>query len=381
MRGCSILQARRLFLALTLIAATFGLQANDTPLLIEFNQRDSALPAAVNATGTVAVGNLSGGGGFYWMPTTGAIYIGGYLATDVSLDGRTIVGTARDPRGIQQAAIWVRGTEWRLLGGFRPDSVPCIDSLSSALATSDDGRVIVGYANAGPMVDTCDVSNSHAFRWEESTGMVDLGSTVATQSSQAKGISGDGKVVVGYQRSARGEAQGARWVDGRQELIPPASGSPLGYAGTAHAANRDGSIVVGEICRPGTQSPTVFQAAWIWTARDGTQCLQAPQPFVSDGVSNDAPVIVRALATSEDGRIVVGEQGIGATDTEAIIWIDRTPQYLKDYLRANGIPNAFARWIRTGSLSDVSPDGRILVGNGAPIGGYNGYVVILGENP
>jgi hypothetical protein len=102
---------------------------------------------------------------------------------------------------------------------------------------------------------------------------------------------------------------------------------------------------------------------------------------VPEGVGNDAPVVVRALGTSEDGRIVVGEQGVGTADTDAIIWIDRTPHYLKDYLRENGIPDAFQGWPRTGSLPDVTPDGRILVGWGAAPGGFRGYIVILGEKP
>ena len=371
---------KRLLLVLTLFAAALTVQANDTPLLIEFNSRDGALSAGVSASGTV-VGNLATGGAFYWMPTTGTIFIGGYQGMDVSLDGRTIVGIARDTRGIQQAGIWVRAAEWQLLGAPRPDAVPCLDFLSGAAGTSDDGRVIVGWANvATSESNACASANSHAFRWEASTGMTDLGSSVPGQSSQAKGVSGDGRVVVGSQRSSTGLPQGARWVDGRQELIPAATALPGGFVGTAHAANRDGSVVVGETCRLLATSYLDFQAAWIWTASGGTQCLPAPMAIVPEG-PNSPPVVVRALATSLDGHVVVGEQGIGATDTEAVIWIDRTAYYLKDYLRANGVPDAFQRWIKTGSLSDVTPDGRILVGNGSPIGGPNGYIVILGGQP
>ena len=76
-----------------------------------------------------------------------------------------------------------------------------------------------------------------------------------------------------------------------------------------------------------------------------------------------------------------GEQGVGASDTEANIWIDRTPHYLKYYLRAHGLPNAFATWLRTGTITSMLPDGRILVGWGAPLAGYRGYIVILGEKP
>jgi hypothetical protein len=53
--------------------------------------------------------------------------------------------------------------------------------------------------------------------------------------------------------------------------------------------------------------------------------------------------------------------------------------YLKDYLRAHGVPDAFQRWINTGEITGMSPDGRVLVGWGAAIGGFRGYFVILPE--
>src|SRR4051812_3437529 len=75
--------------------------------LIEIEPRSGALPAAVSANNYVVVGALDGGGGFYWRPTTGVIFNGGVSSQDVSGDGRTIVGIARDAGGIQQAAIWL----------------------------------------------------------------------------------------------------------------------------------------------------------------------------------------------------------------------------------------------------------------------------------
>ena len=55
----------------------------------------------------------------------------------------------------------------------------------------------------------------------------------------------------------------------------------------------------------------------------------------------------------------------------------RGPSYLKAYLRAHGVPDAFERWINTGEITGISQDGRILVGYGAASGGYRGYVVVL----
>jgi uncharacterized membrane protein len=202
--------------------------------------------------------------------------------------------------------------------------------------------------------------------------MVDLGSSVEGRPSRADAVSGDGRVVVGYQELSSSLRQGARWVDGRQELIA----GPLGPVGIAAAANVDGSIVTGASCRL-----VVFedQDAWVWTAAGGVECLPPPAP--RDLGPGEPKISGRAAATSDDGRVIGGGQTVaGLTeDSEAIVWIDRQPVYLKDLLRANGVPDAFSTWLRTGEIRSVSPDGRVLVGWGAALGGFRGYMVILGS--
>ena len=133
-----------LILALLLLAPTWSGEASDKAVLIELDLRSAAQPLGVSAGGAVVVGGLGSGGGFYWMPTTGVIFAGGLFATKVSRDGKVIVGQAIDAR-LRQAAIWQRGTEWRLLGSF-PNALPCDTFLSLANDTSRDGKVVVGYA-------------------------------------------------------------------------------------------------------------------------------------------------------------------------------------------------------------------------------------------
>ena len=363
---CGMMRASRVILALLIVVPTLTARAANQTLLIELEPRTRLFPGSVSATGAVVTGAIDGGGGFYWMPTTGVIATGGVSAEAVSRDSRTIVGLARDSRGIRQAAIWLRATEWQLLGSF-PNAVPCDEDLSSAYGTSGDGQIVVGLAWNGCRF-------ARAFKWQESTGIVDLGSSVAGRSSLAAGVSADGHVAVGYQERADGFRQGARWVDLRQELIPGPPES-VGYVATARAANHDGSIVVGQVCRPGERFD---QSAWVWTPDDGTRCLPAPSLRPSPG----PVIIVTANGTSDDGRVIGGGQNVGGSnDSNAIIWIDGSPSYLKDYLQANGVPNAFATWINTGEITDVSPDGRILVGWGAALGGFRGYIVILGDTP
>jgi probable HAF family extracellular repeat protein len=334
-------------------------------LLIELDSRPGTLASAVSANNLVVVGGLDGGGGFYWMPTRGVIFNGGLVAEGVSGDGRTIVGIAQDNSGIAQAGIWIARTEWQLLGSFSPTAAPCDRSLSSAYDVSRDGRVIVGFA-----YDGCTLA--HAFRWTALTGMVDLGSSVQGKASLASGVSGDGRVVVGYQEGATGPRQGARWLNGREELIPGADG----YVGQARAANIDGSIVVGQICRPTLSSED--QSAWMWTAQGGTKCLPAPAKIPSPGPS----ILVQANATSDDGQVIGGAHNVGGSpDSNAVILIGGRPAYLKDFLRANGVPNAFATYVNTGEITGITPDGHILVGWGAAALGFRGYIVVLGSNP
>jgi len=349
----------RVFTALgtaLLIPLLLGTRIDAGDQAVMFTLADSALPADVGANGSMVVGGFRVPGSFYWMPTTGVIFAGGQNAAAVSRDGKTIIGTAFDDRRVSQAGIWLRAAEWKLLGSVVPNAVPCDSSLSSAYDASADGKVIVGLAWNG-----CNFAR--AFRWEESTGMVDLGSTVEGRSSRANGVSGDGRVVVGWQEHATGPRQGARWVDGKQTIFTGANQ----FVGEAHAATTNGSMIVGQSCRFGDATD---QSAWSWTAAGGVVCLPPPRFMLPLGR------IGAAFAVSDDGRVIGGAQTFGL-ESEAVIWIDRTPYYLKDYLRAHGVASAFERWVNTGFVTGMSRDGRILVGYGAGPRDFTGYVVIL----
>jgi probable HAF family extracellular repeat protein len=344
-------------IVLLVLALPASIRAEDPTLLIELPP--GALPLHVNANGTLVVGGFGEGGGFYWMPTTGVISLGGDSAVESSRDGRTIVGNASDARRVRQAGIWQRAAEWKLLGSIAANAAPCDDLLSSTFGTSADGKVIVGLAWNG-----CNIAR--AFRWEEATGMVDLGSTVAGRSSRANGVSGDGKVVIGWQEHSTGPRMGARWVGGRQEVFA----GPDGFVGEAHGTNSDASIVVGQTCR---FTGSLDQSAWIWTAREGVQCVPVPRPRLGGAIGI-------MFSTSEDGGVIGGAHSFGL-ESDAVLWIDRSPSYLKDYLRTRGVPTAFDGWINTGFITGVSPDGRILVGYGAGPRDFQGYIVILGSRP
>lgn len=347
--------ARHLALTVSLFFVAGVGASEDEPVLIELERE--ALAYDLGASGFTVIGSTFDGEAFYWMPSSGVVRIGGTQGIAVSRDGRTVVGRALDANGKENAAIWLGGTDWRLLGSFHPNALPCDYLLSGSFGASDDARVIVGLG-----WDGCRIA--HAFRWEESTGMVDLGSTVPGRSSRANNISGDGRVVIGWQEDPFGFRQGAMWVDGRQEIFV----GPHGVVGEAFGANTDGSIIVGGNCSPGEET------AWIWRREGGITCYPPPRQLLGP------PRQVIMQDTSEDGRIVGGAQTFGL-ESESVLWIDGTPYYLKDYLRERGIPDAFEGWVNTGFINAVSKDGTVLAGFGAGPRTFTGYVVILEESP
>ncbi len=320
---------------------------------------DNVLPYGVDAAGWISIGHrYDTGTALAWMPTTGFTDLGGRVAIGVSENGRIVVGNALDPKGRENAAIWNGGTSWRTLGSVTPNAQPCDQLLSSSYGTNADGTVIVGLA-----WDGC--AFARAFRWTEKTGMVSLG-TLNGRSTRANGVSGDGRVVVGWGTDPTGPRLGAKWVDGVQQMIKNASGGPVGEA---FATNRDGSLIAGTNC---DFTRIVVPTGWTWTADKGVQCLPVPPaPWVPP-----LPYSVIVQATSNDGRVMVGSYSFGL-DSEALLWLDGQVYFLRDYLRNNGIPDAFRGWINTGFLTGVTPDGRTLVGYGAGPRTFTGYLVVL----
>jgi uncharacterized membrane protein len=348
---------KQLALTCLLLATAITPRAQEKPLFIELPP--GTLTASVSSGGMV-VGTLTTEGAYYWMSTTGVVYIGGTQGIAVSRDGRSIIGRARDARRREHAAIWQRGAEWRLLGSFTANAAACDDLLSGSFGASPDASIIVGLG-----WDGCNYA--HGFSWRESTGMVDLGTTVPGRSTRANAVSGDGRIIVGWQDASTGLRQGARWVDGRQELFM----GPNGVVGEAQDVTPDGSLIVGQTCN--FINP-LEQSAWTWTAATGVRCHPAP------AVRPARNFIAIMTSTSDDGRVIGGAHSFGP-DSDAVLWLDGEAVYLKDYLRNNGVSNAFNNWVNTGFISSVSPDGRIVVGHGAGPRDFQGYVVILGDLP
>ena len=103
--------------------------------------------------------------------------------------------------------------------------------------------------------------------------------------------------------------------------------------GEAFAANRDGSLIVGGHCDPRIRR---CDSAWTWTAAGRRAMLPRHAPAALPNL----PCNTVMLSTSDNGRVIGGAFTFGL-DSEALLWLDGEAFFLKDYLRANGYPDAF----------------------------------------
>jgi probable HAF family extracellular repeat protein len=217
----------------------------------------------MSADGSVVVGKFARAPttAFRWTAAGGIEDIGG--DTDrvrVSRDGKAIVASALDSRGNRNAAIWMGGKNWKLLGGV-PGGVPNgAHVLSEAYDVSADGSVIVGIAYLE--------EKFVAFRWDAQNGMVNLG-TIG-DGSVAWAVSADGNVTVGYDRQAGpvfipldGRHGTIFWVGTERPL------HPFGYAGEARATNQVGSIIAGRFHPENAYTPPRSPTTYLYTSWDG----------------------------------------------------------------------------------------------------------------
>lgn len=108
-------------------------------------------------------------------------------AYGVNRDGSVVVGESRSVNGKE-------AFRWTLEGGMQAlGDLPGGQVMATARAVSADGSVVVGTGQSTLF--------SEAFRWTSSGGMVGLGAVPsndgAAVSSEAWGVSADGRVVVG----------------------------------------------------------------------------------------------------------------------------------------------------------------------------------------
>ena len=157
-----------------------------------------------------------------------------------------------------------------------------------------------------------------------------------------RGISGDGRAVVGY--CERGpntywDAQAFIWREG-VGTIPLGFARPGSILSDARAISRDGSTVVGL-----TVDGTLKGEAFTWTESGGMRVL--------NGVPNALYPDTFAQAVSADGRVTVGQGYLPSGLSTVLMWRDESPEAIS--LGTLGLNNGIAP-------TDVSDDGSVAVG-------------------
>lgn len=298
--------------------------------------------SGLSADGLVACGGSSGVG-FTWTREGGRYDFGlepgmpgVTVAYGISSDATVLAGQVYPNSGVPlQSRAYRRAGSGPLVDlGVLPGT-----TRSYARGISGDGSVVVG---------ACEFSQStglfgQAFRWTAQGGMQGLGYTrPGGTMSRAHAISRDGSTIVGYSQSDGfgGPVEGFVWREGAGIQALPNVPGWTGWT-QASAVSADGSVIVGQ-----ADAPTGGVHAVRWTAA-GIQDLG-----VVPGYTNSL-----ALSVSGDGTVIGGRL---SSDT-AFVWTTSTGiLQLSDYLASSGIsvpPN-----LKLASVLAISDDGRTFAG-------------------
>ena len=188
---------------------------------------------------------------------------GGYVdsyANAINSDGSVIVGFGRSGTGIapEQAFRWTAEGGMQGLGFLRPE--PGIQS--QAKAVSADGNTIVGIS-----VPLSNTGLSEAFVWTPTTGMQMLRAPEGSFSEagiDARGVSSNGRFVVGAHTLDRRLVRGVLWDNGNPMSLGLFEDT---YFVRMKDVSNDGQFVVG------TASTSGLTTAIIWTPQQGIEAL------------------------------------------------------------------------------------------------------------
>jgi len=213
-------------------------------------------------------------------------------AWDANNDGSIVVGRSDD-----DAFRWVDGSGISALGS----------SKLAARGVNAAGDVLVGHENAGV-----------AWRWESGSGFTTINDLTGGTSSFALSVSNDGAVVVGYAENAGTNNEAFRWKNGTITGLGDLPGGA--FDSQANDTNVNGDVVVGY----GTTASG--KEAFIWSQRYGG--LRNLEEFLTIDRNIVVPTgwtLEEAVAVSADGGIVLGTGINPDGDTEAFLAVIPEP--------------------------------------------------------
>jgi probable HAF family extracellular repeat protein len=264
---------------------------------------------------------------------------------------------------------------WTLSGGTVDLGVlpgtSALNDASFAYAINENADAIVGSSGSPTTFST-------AFRYTTADNtMRDLGALPGSPNgvSAAYDVNFDGSVVVGsstFTSQDNSLTHAFRWVltpgktTGKMTDI---DGKALSSS-VAYAVNDDGSAVVGTQVPVGTST----QNAFIWTQATGMVILGAlpgDGAAMATGVSRDGTMVV---GTSNPGEVFNPFTNLAMPQDRPFFWTKATGmQDVNALANAAGLnPNGFVFQNATG----ISPDGRLIYGNGVDAqGNADAYVL------
>ena len=250
----------------------------------------------VSADGSTVVGyggnsfsTRVGWEGLVWQnsatPTEVAVAGKGVWLNGVSGDGSIATGTMHGTAALDLSEAFrypIGGVVSPLSGQLYPGA----NVQSNATAISKDGSTIVGdTVNLDPIIRS-------AFQWTEAGGMTAVGDF------SANAVSRDGSAVVGAMNSANG-FQAYRWT--QTGGLTPLSYGP-GYTNQALGVSGDGKVVVGFV----ENTSSDLRQAFYW--KEGMSEMRLLQDVLVERYGFDLSgwTLTKAYAVSDDGRTVVG---------------------------------------------------------------------------
>lgn len=281
------------------------------------------------------------------------------LAYGVSGDGHVVVGTSvfvlSPGAGVYHAVRWVDDAAAQDLqgGGF---------NSSVAYGASSDGSVVIGYGNTA----------SHAeevFRWTASGGMAALGVLAAheapTARSRAYNVSADGSTIVGESVAAgatTGEA--FRWTQGTGMAgLGYFVGGNFSYA---RGVNGDGTVVVGSADRPTELVPSINGVyGFRWTEATGLQYIG--DWLAANGVSVGNSKFQSADGVDDSGNVIFGKGQINGA----------TQQYIARVVADTGPTDPVDPPDPTDPAGPTDPTGPTTPGPGIGVIGLDDYMASL----
>jgi uncharacterized membrane protein len=302
-------------------------------------------------------------------------------ATAVSADGNVAVGYS----GLTGQAFTSHAVRKVGTAALQYLTTPTGSESCDAEGVSGDGGVIVG--NCDSTMPAMGLAGRRPFRYTPATNIqyMSLSPLAGDTDVNIEGISDDGNVIIGYILPS----QAARWTAAAGwtllgKLSPAGDNIP-------HGVNRDGSIIVG------MDSPAV-SIAWRWTAATGEVEMARPGTangsFYAFDINPAGGVVVgynyetntgvssairwtngtpsslgagQAFGVSADGSVVVGEGTSGA-----MVW-NPSAHTLVSLLNST---SDLTGWTLE-HASDVSDDGKVVVGWGTHNGKQEGFIAHL----